>query len=604
MRRLVELYGERFVVRKDKQDFLFEPKLWNLRYYIGFRVGEESAAFCSKRDTWFFEMSGAWIEVDDSVYSELFPPSSRMLTRQEVADQVIRLGLELDKDLEGSQTIKLLTPAGLGKNDSAGLIRPEAAEQSQQLARELIFRIEAGDIDSSEVIERMLKLVKFEGVPFSTHDTPSSDSSGEFFRRRITLATGYSFPIEFDVTSSGYETRRGEFEEVEEIVAVRELDRDTLSRLSRCLAFWLEDSTARPKKDLRAHRNAGRGTSVAESSEAALSNEVRRLLQRFERLADDFPLMRLVVVLRPKCIEEVEYECDVCERQVIGIHPVVEGRFQHQLWFRKPITQDERGVYLLSPPDLTFPSWHFDTDSEPWVNGLWAAWLHRDVGSAIPRDDPKSLNAEEQMKCLELFSSVLHDAGILSRMLFADKWPAWVANYVDNSCDMGDPPFTSEALRWLLGLIGTVASQRETAYPRKARAKSPHHLRIVKDIAEESANLLRRWRNSSVSNFDGDCVVEELALSTKPSESALEKLSGSPNQKQQRNDWLLELYETHSEKTLPDLLEDLSLIAPTKGWDLLEATSSIGSALREAYERQHGKPWPYDRRGKSKQRNN
>jgi hypothetical protein len=88
----------------------------------------------------------------------------------------------------------------------------------------------------------------------------------------------------------------------------------------------------------------------------------------------------------------------------------------------------------------------------------------------------------------------------------------------------------------------------------------------------------------------------------------LEQSSGSKRSKaideakKERNDWLLKQrgdghHAVHTEKELSDMLA--KKCTEETEWSHIEPRS-IASALREAYTRQKGRPWPFDGRGKRK----
>lgn len=94
---------------------------------------------------------------------------------------------------------------------------------------------------------------------------------------------------------------------------------------------------------------------------------------------------------------------------------------------------------------------------------------------------------------------------------------------------------------------------------------------------------------------DHDVAVR--ALSRPSTEPALNPVG---NKKQLRNDWLLSQYldSPKDARVTHRALEQLLIRkAPQHRWSLL-AANSMGAALREAWLRQKGTPWPFDGRGK------
>lgn len=125
-----------------------------------------------------------------------------------------------------------------------------------------------------------------------------------------------------------------------------------------------------------------------------------------------------------------------------------------------------------------------------------------------------------------------------------------------------------------------------------------HSQGVGEKLADNELMAIKDRQNALPPSFQ---QLNDLAKQKHDPESPLD----SRNDKQKRNDWLLDKrgLENDAKLTLPELANLLTKKAAETGWVSLEWTS-IRDALIESYKRQYQKSWPFDARGKKRKRGN
>lgn len=281
-------------------------------------------------------------------------------------------------------------------------------------------------------------------------------------------------------------------------------------------------------------RPAEKGRNYCWDSED-LVDIARQLVGRFNKLSSDYPLLRLVLLRRPRpehrvCVWWLESDnsvqkgyrsMDQLGPDFAGV-PIVEGRYA-----------PDKGVgYLLGPEHVesplrwetafAMPHWDFEEDTYAWQNGVWAMWFHRDHGRDPQNPEPVPQELSRSLACLEEYHQELSDAGKLAEQIrYRIGLPDWPKAEGILPPQFSKPLFDFDALLWCLFLFTRTRHEVVAPYsPDVPLDCSPHTLWIIEKVGALSAEFLlheiRRLEaiddNEPLQQNDRDILVAMLVL--------------------------------------------------------------------------------------------